>query len=255
MQPSHSVLITNSFQRRIMKNAENDHVVQIYPQNLSFAKLPDNPKIIENFAWRFLTAERREHFLGSRGTRHIKTHGRTLADGGDAPTARVYWHRHRSPTILICGHMSRDSRCGILGPILKAEFRRQMWMTVKTSRSYPFPLPGFTKEAPLHPLHHTNTSLSSHVGGHAFAGNVIIYFPVDFRLANGGGLSPLAGKAVWYGRVEPRHVDGIVNETMMSGKVIDELLRGINKFPGFTPLERTHRLDIEAGKGHYVVRL
>ena len=70
--------------------------------------------------------------------------------------------------------------------------------------------------------------LISHIGGHAFAGNVIIYFPKRWKPNPGkDDASPLAGKGVWYGRVEPRHVWGIVEETVMGGRIIEELLRGV----------------------------
>ena len=73
----------------------------------------------------------------------------------------------------------------------------------------------------------SRVGLTSHVGGHAFAGNAIIYIPKDFKLPD-GKKSPLAGKGIWYGRVEPRHVWGIVEETFKRGKVIEELLRGVH---------------------------
>lgn len=70
-----------------------------------------------------------------------------------------------------------------------------------------------------------SVALISHIGGHKFAGNVVIYFPKDWR---GRGESGLAGKGVWYGRVEPRHVWGIVEETVKGRRVVEELCRGIH---------------------------
>ena len=61
-----------------------------------------------------------------------------------------------------------------------------------------------------------NVGCISHVGGHAWAGNVIIYLPVADNTAAG----------IWYGRVEPRHVDVIIRETVLGGRVIGELWRG-----------------------------
>ena len=72
--------------------------------------------------------------------------------------------------------------------------------------------------------------LCSHIGGHAFAGNVIICIPRDFRPIKNQDVSCLAGKSIWYGRVEPRHVEGIVTETLENGRVIQELLRGVHGF-------------------------
>ncbi|KAL8816706.1 MAG: hypothetical protein Q9223_004324 [Gallowayella weberi] len=72
----------------------------------------------------------------------------------------------------------------------------------------------------------------SHVGGHAFAGNVILYIPPEFCIHDEdkrGGvpkISPLAGMGIWYGRVEPRHVQGIIEETIRKGKILEELWRG-----------------------------
>lgn len=52
----------------------------------------------------------------------------------------------------------------------------------------------------------------SHVGGHKFAGNVIIHFP--------------SGASVCYGRVSAREVPAIVQQTIKHGRVLPELLRG-----------------------------
>ena len=71
-------------------------------------------------------------------------------------------------------------------------------------------------------------ALVSHIGGHKFAGNVIVYVPPGW--AAGGG--ELAGRGIWYGRVEPRHVEGIVKETVLGGRVIRELWRGATGLGG-----------------------
>ena len=81
--------------------------------------------------------------------------------------------------------------------------------------------------------------LISHIGGHKFAGNVILYLPPDSGAVSGAdgagqgegegegdGVNMLAGRGIWYGRVEPRHVEGIVKETVLKGVVIKELFRG-----------------------------
>ncbi|KAL9602848.1 MAG: hypothetical protein Q9219_001543 [cf. Caloplaca sp. 3 TL-2023] len=113
-----------------------------------------------------------------------------------------------TPTILICSHGTRDKRCGILGPLLYSKFLE----------------------------HHTtptnlDVSMISHIGGHAFAGNVIIYIPPDYPLLAHSSeedkqLSPLAGMGIWYGRVERQHVPVILEETVEKGNIIGELWRG-----------------------------
>lgn len=76
-------------------------------------------------------------------------------------------------------------------------------------------------------LPYASIALISHIGGHAFAGNVVIYFPKRWKPTGKGEVSPLAGKGVWYGRVEPKHVWGIMEETLKSGRIIEDLLRGV----------------------------
>ena len=66
--------------------------------------------------------------------------------------------------------------------------------------------------------------LISHIGGHKFAGNVIVYLPRN--LQSQGKPHPLAGHGIWYGRVEPKHVEGIVSETISGGKIIADMFRG-----------------------------
>lgn len=62
--------------------------------------------------------------------------------------------------------------------------------------------------------------LTSHIGGHKYAGNVILYIPPSWTD------NALAGMGIWYGRVEPGSVEGIVDETAKRGRVIEELFRG-----------------------------
>lgn len=139
------------------------------------------------------------------------------------------------PTILICGHASRDARCGILGPLLQAEFHAQLaragvrvandtgGMTAATegtgcSRETEISSSGAAWKA-------ARVGLVSHIGGHKWAGNVIVYFPAI--VPQNSSLAKLASKGVWYGRVEPCHVEGIVRETVLRGRVIEELCRGV----------------------------
>ena len=62
---------------------------------------------------------------------------------------------------------------------------------------------------------------TSHVGGHKFAGVVVIYrkfFDLKTRR--------LEVQGIWLGRIEPRHVPLIVEHTVAHGRVWPELLRG-----------------------------
>ena len=155
-------------------------------------------------------------------------------------------HRCRvMPVVLICGHNNRDRRCGVLGPLLLDEFFVQgdKHATIDPNPSEPNPSMAqfLQKRRSLNTQNRSditsNTSselnmgfrvgLISHIGGHAWAGNVIVYLPPDYRLSD-GRIPPLAGKGVWYGRVEPKHVEVIIEETIRKGRVIEELLRGVH---------------------------
>ncbi|KAF2770785.1 hypothetical protein EJ03DRAFT_342588 [Teratosphaeria nubilosa] len=116
--------------------------------------------------------------------------------------------------VLICGHGNRDERCGILGPLLEAEFEdklRRQNISILSDALGP--------ERAASSLS-ARIGLISHIGGHKWAGNVIVYVPPGLQN------HPLAGKGIWYGRVEPQHVEGIVGKTILDGKVIKELFRG-----------------------------
>lgn len=116
-------------------------------------------------------------------------------------------------------------RCGMMAPVLEAEFTRVL-------RSAGFTSVG-SEGGVLDGLDHANVGLISHVGGHKYAGNVIVYIPPKMTVRSTGSesgettaLHPLAGKGIWYGRVEPRHVQGIVEETVLGGRVVVDHFRG-----------------------------
>ena len=129
--------------------------------------------------------------------------------------------------------MSRDRRCGILGPLLEAAFREALERKGISVSSTPKIIVGGAQpkdSASGKPRTTANVGLISHIGGHKWAGNVIIYTPPSFRPPyehpSPGFRHPLRGTGIWYGRVEPKHVEGIVDETILKGNVIKNLLRG-----------------------------
>jgi (2Fe-2S) ferredoxin len=120
--------------------------------------------------------------------------------------------------LFVCGHNQRDCRCGQMAGPLRQEFEKVLLAKgiriLKEADNEP------DGEEPK-PFSTARIGLISHIGGHKFAGNVIIRVPPQKG-------HPLSGMEIWYGRVEPKHVEGIVEETMVHGRVILELLRGIN---------------------------
>lgn len=144
------------------------------------------------------------------------------------------WILPYSCLILLCSHKRRDKRCAITAPVLEKTFtqylEREGW-EVHTD------LEDMSSEPTLELLLSTGNANSadpetvyqsqltalpaqrralilrnSHVGGHKFAGNVIIYTP--------------AGASVWYGRVTSHHVESIVKNTVIGGCVLPPILRG-----------------------------
>lgn len=186
--------------------------------------------------------------LGANGLARAFLHGpkqverNADAREADVPYFNQEWFRIqvREVTdliVLICGHGGRDQRCGVMGPLLGSEFLRLLANRgVDTSGDAGKPLLSLIRRQ-TNPANiedgtadiedstvRARVAMISHIGGHAFAGNVIIYVPPSFRIE--GKRSPLAGKGIWYGRVEPRHVEGIIEETIFKGNVIADLFRG-----------------------------
>jgi Sucrase/ferredoxin-like len=131
--------------------------------------------------------------------------------------------------VLICGHGERDMRCGIMGPLLQQEFDEKLRQSGIAIRQDPISLnetgnsrPGKDQISDVRDVS-ARIGLISHIGGHVFAGNVIIYIPSTEAFTS----HPLSGRGVWYGRVQPQHVEGIVQKTVKEGVVIQELLRGV----------------------------
>lgn len=194
-------------------------------------RIPNTPEGYGAFVRSFLLSKSERSRQGHRDIQESKVGSdaigvSNLEDDHSAPTVKLATVAHRCPTILICGHNSRDTRCGILGPLLRAGFnsyiRGGTRLPAGGDRPTGFLFNGLEL---VNPFRASRVALTSHIGGHAFAGNVIIYLPKKFQMIDGKD-NPLAGKGIWYGRVEPRHVWGIMESTQR-GIVIEELLRGI----------------------------
>ncbi len=137
----------------------------------------------------------------------------------------------RDMVILICGHGGRDMRCGFMGPALMNEFERQLPQQGFQVLKGPMQADDGAENLMLGKAKdgegktNARVGLISHVGGHKFAGNVILYIPPVMK-ASDGARHGLAGYGIWYGRVEPKHVEGILRETVLGGRVIEDLFRG-----------------------------
>lgn len=95
--------------------------------------------------------------------------------------------------VFVCTHGARDVRCGECGPTIVSALRSAC------------------RDAKLDDV---SVRATSHVGGHKFAGNVLIY-----------------PDGVWYGHVRPKDASRIVTEHIRDGNLIAELLRGRMRSP------------------------
>lgn len=96
--------------------------------------------------------------------------------------------------VLLCSHKTVDKRCAVTSKILKKEFDAQL------------------RDKQIHDV---EVSFVSHVGGHKFAANALIYLST--------------GESIWLARVGPEHVSAIIEEVIEKGKVFPELVRSVAK--------------------------
>ncbi|OJD10127.1 hypothetical protein ACJ73_09928 [Blastomyces percursus] len=109
---------------------------------------------------------------------------------------------HRDHLILLCSHNRRDARCGMSAPLIRRELERHLR-----------PLGLYRDEDDSRPGG-VGILYVSHVGGHKFAANVLIY-------------RREAEQLIWLARVRPADCEGIVKQTVLKGKVVHaEQLRG-----------------------------
>ncbi|RMZ67103.1 hypothetical protein GMOD_00000981 [Pyrenophora seminiperda CCB06] len=166
----------------------------LFPSFKRIPNIPHIPEAFSNFATAYLKAKRLHPMHDALSTSQKAALSRDESKASALPRAEAI----TTPTILICGHGGRDKRCGILGPLLQSSFRHE------------FQRRGIQADV----------GLISHIGGHKYAGNVILYLPPSMQG------NALKGSGIWYGRVGPENVEGVVEETVVRGRVIMELLRG-----------------------------
>ncbi|KAG8218417.1 Sucrase/ferredoxin-like-domain-containing protein [Butyriboletus roseoflavus] len=140
------------------------------------------------------------------------------------------WALPYSCVILLCSHKRRDKRCAVAAPVLEKTFirylEREGWVvhtgledlsgnpTIESSliKGLESEIAFETQLKALGGEHKALILYTSHVGGHKFAGNVILHSP--------------RGTSVWYGRITPHDVESIVKNTIINGQVLPTILRG-----------------------------
>ncbi|KAF2855059.1 hypothetical protein T440DRAFT_440908 [Plenodomus tracheiphilus IPT5] len=190
--PFTNVLITASSLPK--SETPNTTTTLLFPSFKKIHNIPHRPEAFSNFATAYLKARELHPMHNGLSSSQKAALLRNNSLASTLPPAEPI----TKPTILICGHGGRDQRCGILGPILQSVFRSDL-----ARRGI-----------------EADVGLISHIGGHKYAGNVILYVPPSMAE------NPLAGCGIWYGRVGPSEVEGVVEETLIKGRVITEILRG-----------------------------
>ncbi|XP_026443873.1 altered inheritance of mitochondria protein 32-like isoform X1 [Papaver somniferum] len=117
-----------------------------------------------------------------------------LVNGKDWVSGTV--ERLEGSYVFVCSHGSRDKRCGVCGPELIEKFKEEI-----ESR-------GMKDQVFVGPC--------SHVGGHKYAGNLIIFS------CNSTG--EVTGH--WYGYATPEDVPAMLDQHIGKGDVIEKLWRG-----------------------------
>ena len=103
--------------------------------------------------------------------------------------------------LFICGHMQRDERCGIVGPAILEELKKN------------------------HLCPENNMALISHIGGHKFAGNIIVYKQVQKTDQKSGNVDRKLVDCLWFSKVFPTNIS-MVCENLRKNVIIEELYRG-----------------------------
>ncbi|KAF5746894.1 hypothetical protein HS088_TW06G01070 [Tripterygium wilfordii] len=101
-----------------------------------------------------------------------------------------------SSHIFVCAHEKRDTRCGVCGPALIEKLKQEIVARGLKDKLFVSPC--------------------SHIGGHKYAGNLIIFGPNPEGKVTGH----------WYGYVTPEDVPELLDEHVAKGVVIKRLWRG-----------------------------
>ncbi|KAJ5665903.1 Sucrase/ferredoxin-like family protein [Penicillium maclennaniae] len=130
--------------------------------------------------------------------------------------------------ILLCSQRTRDARCGQSAPLLRREFERHL-RPLGLYRDMDDTRPGGV-----------GIYFISHVGGHKYSANVIVYRRRDFEWykreeaeTNDEG----ATQGIWLARVRPEECENIIRYTVLQGKVLkpqQQLRGGFDRERGLT---------------------
>jgi hypothetical protein len=184
------------------------------------------PDLIENFVNQSLTT------TTPLGASEKETETTSTEDALPHPskTSITSLKSHPSPhaaVILLCSQRTRDARCGQSAPLLRREFERHL-RPLGLYRDMDDRRPGGV-----------GIYFISHVGGHKYSANVIVYRRRDFDWykRDAEGEDEGAAQGIWLARVRPEECENIIRYTVLQGKLLkpDQQLRaGFDRERGLT---------------------
>ena len=128
--------------------------------------------------------------------------------------------------ILLCSQKTRDARCGQSAPLLRRELERHL-RPLGLYRDLHDERPGGC-----------GIYFISHVGGHKYAANVMVFRRSGSSGAKGEtALGGQSAQGIWLGRVRPEDCENIVKYTVLQGKVVkpeSQLRGGYDRTRGLT---------------------
>ncbi|KAK6334978.1 hypothetical protein TWF718_010419 [Orbilia javanica] len=209
VDPFYPILVTNTSLPTDPAAKEGHGTITIFPDAVEITSIPNSTGSLQNLVTSFLLPP----------SNHLSTQKESHEPFAIKKISK--------PVILTCSHGNRDKRCGILGPAITKAFEETL-----------------AKDTPNDRIDCIVGDIS-HIGGHKFAGNVIIHLPGDHPLSRAINNAPAStlpvsepeevkdtaessrSVSIWYGRVMPYHAEGIIQTTLKEGRIVKELLRGI----------------------------
>ncbi|KAJ5183671.1 hypothetical protein N7492_001287 [Penicillium capsulatum] len=189
------------------------------------------PDLIEHFVNKSLTT------TTPLGAEPVPAQAETGSDEEQAPhpTSTSITNLQSRPcphaaVILLCSQRTRDARCGQSAPLLRREFERHL-RPLGLYRDMDDTRPGGV-----------GIYFISHVGGHKYSANVIVYRRRDFEWykredTSADEAQEGAAQGIWLARVRPEECENIIKYTVLQGKVLkpqQQLRAGFDRERGLT---------------------
>ncbi|KAF3257709.1 hypothetical protein TWF192_000999 [Orbilia oligospora] len=188
VDPFYPILVTNTSLPTDPTAQEGHGTITIFPDAVEVTSIPNSMESLKSLVTSFLLLPSNPLSSPQKDREYFTT------------------KRISKPVILTCSHGSRDKRCGIIGPAIVKAFKEALANEIEKGG-----------------INYIIGDIS-HIGGHKFAGNVIIHLPGDHPLSEAINNAPAftlptvgsedirekaassCSVSIWYGRVMPYHV-------------------------------------------------